>query len=281
MRFSERMGIKATRLELQKNSMDDALRSSSWSALILTSLKYENDHDRTGKRVIDFAKLLYVEFFKWPVDKVPDYAYKAIEILRRWFFEASWSEIYDFVECCIATESTVGGAGRERAKNLTKISNDFLSRELSAYRIVAGHFVPLTNESEIESVNEVVERKGKFSSASDHTQTAIRMYSDRNSPDYRNSVKESISAVESVVRVISGDDKATLGDALKKVDKVHSLHPALKDGLSKIYGYASDESGIRHSMTEQSSVDKTDAYFMLVSCSAFCNFLIDRCGGEN
>jgi Arc/MetJ-type ribon-helix-helix transcriptional regulator len=248
---------------------------------LLTSLKYDGEHDYTGSRVKKFTEILYLQFFKWPIDKVPGYTYKAVEVLRKWFFDANWSDVYDFIEFCVSIEEGQGNSGRERSKNLTNLANEFLSRELSAYRIVAGQIVPLTNDSEIGSVNEVVERRGKFSPASEHIQAAIRLYSDRNNPDYRNSVKESISAVESVVRLISGNEKATLGDALKKVDKVHLLHPALKDGLLKIYGYTSDESGIRHSMIEESAVDKTDAYFMLVSCSAFCNFLIERCGSKN
>lgn len=280
MRFSERMGLKPIRLELQKDSMDTALRASLWSGLLLTSLDLANGSKSAADRIIGFTESLYLEFFKWPIDKVPEYGYRAVEVLRKWFFDASWSEVYDFVEHCLLIERRQGNFGRERAKQLTDLSNKFLIKELSAYRIVAGQIVPLTNESEIQSVNEAVERKGKFASASDHIQAAIRLYSDRNSPDYRNSVKESISAVESVVRVISGSEKATLGDALKIVDKAHSLHSALKEGLLKIYGYTSDESGIRHSMIEESSVDRTDAYFMLISCSAFCNFLIARCGNE-
>jgi Arc/MetJ-type ribon-helix-helix transcriptional regulator len=279
MRFSERMGYKPVRLELQKDSMDSALRSSLWNALILTSLKQDREYDR--QRIKKFAATLYIEFFKWTMDRVPSSSYDVVNVLKKWFFDASWSEVYDFIEHCILIEMKSDNYGREKARELISFTNQFLITELSAYRVVAGQIVPLTNDSEIQSVNETVERRGKFASASDHIQTAIRFYSDRTSPDYRNSVKESISAVESVVRLISGSDKSTLGDALKIVDKTHSLHSALKEGLLKIYGYTNDESGIRHSMIEESSVDRTDAYFMLISCSAFCNFLIERCGSEN
>ena len=43
------------------------------------------------------------------------------------------------------------------------------------------------------------------------------MFSDREALDYRNAVKESISAVEPICRSVSGMSSATLGDALKKV----------------------------------------------------------------
>lgn len=51
---------------------------------------------------------------------------------------------------------------------------------------------------------------------------------------------------------------------------------ALKDGFLKIYGYSSDADGIRHAMSDVPTLTESDARFMLVSCSAFANFLIER-----
>jgi hypothetical protein len=85
-----------------------------------------------------------------------------------------------------------------------------------------------------------------------------------------------MSAVESAVRIITGDHKATLGDALKKLDSVKALHPALMQAMGKLYGYTSDEGGIRHSLIDFSKVDEADAKFMIVACSAFMNFCVRR-----
>ena len=57
------------------------------------------------------------------------------------------------------------------------------------------------------------------------------------------------------------------------------LHPALKQGFLKIYGYTSDEGGVRHAEGMfVSDVTFEEAKFMLVSCSAFVNFLISEYG---
>lgn len=93
-------------------------------------------------------------------------------------------------------------------------------------------------------------------------------------PDYRNSIKESISAVESLAQIISGDKKAELGKALKIIKDKIGLHTALEQGFSKLYGYTSDSDGIRHSLSEESTLDLEDAIYMLTSCSAFINYLI-------
>ena len=41
---------------------------------------------------------------------------------------------------------------------------------------------------------------------------------DRKTPNYRNSIKESISAVEALCKIITENEKATLGKALKIID---------------------------------------------------------------
>ncbi len=100
------------------------------------------------------------------------------------------------------------------------------------------------------------------------------MLSDRKQPDYRNSIKESISAVEAVSQVVSGKTKATLGDCIKVLKTHGAIHPAFEQALLQLYGYTSDEGGIRHALTEDSTMPSyADAKFMLVSCAAFINFL--------
>ena len=89
---------------------------------------------------------------------------------------------------------------------------------------------------------------------------------------YRNSIKESISAVESACNITTGS-KATLGQALKALDDKTKVHPALRNAFSSLYGYTSDADGIRHGLLEEANLDFADAKFMLVVCSAFTNYL--------
>jgi hypothetical protein len=46
----------------------------------------------------------------------------------------------------------------------------------------------------------------------------------------------------------------------------------------KLYGYTSDDSGIRHAILDQPTVGFDEAKFMIVSCSAFVNYLIAKAG---
>jgi hypothetical protein len=51
------------------------------------------------------------------------------------------------------------------------------------------------------------------------------------------------------------------------------LHPALRTAFSSLYGYTSDEDGIRHAILESQNVGFDEAKFFLVVCSTFSNFV--------
>ncbi|MCD6238197.1 MAG: hypothetical protein J7K51_02530, partial [Thermotogae bacterium] len=109
-----------------------------------------------------------------------------------------------------------------------------------------------------------------------HLKRALDLLANRKSPDYRNSIKEAISAVEAICNLITKEKKATLGQALKRIEDKVSLHPALKNAFSNLYGYTSDAEGIRHALLNEPNLSFEDAKFMLVSCSAFVNYLISK-----
>ena len=52
------------------------------------------------------------------------------------------------------------------------------------------------------------------------------------------------------------------------------IHPALKSAYSSIYGYTSDENGTRHANgIGEKNATFSEAKYMLISCSAFVNYL--------
>jgi len=107
-----------------------------------------------------------------------------------------------------------------------------------------------------------------------HLESALRKLSDRDNPDYRNSIKESISSIESIAKVISNNEKDSLAAALDKIKGKIKLHSSLERGFKQLYSYTSDADGIRHGLMEESTCDFEDAKYMLVSSSAFVNYLI-------
>ena len=155
--------------------------------------------------------------------------------------------------------------------------NTILIEEKSGYRMIDGKFVPITNEMELKEIQSSMH--STFDPVNEHIKKALNLYSDRENPDYENSIKESISAVESMCCIITGltGANATLGAAIKKLkDSGVHIHGAMENAFSALYGYASDENGIRHGGISFVNAPEEDARYMLVSCSAFVNYLKDK-----
>lgn len=76
--------------------------------------------------------------------------------------------------------------------------------------------VPITNKYELGALKKAM--KTKYESVNQHIAKAVSLYSKRKNPDYENSIKESISAVEAMCCIITGmtGAQATLGAAIKK-----------------------------------------------------------------
>lgn len=277
MNFSQRMGITPIKAEIQIKSMDNDLRNSLWNVLkILVFDIISSELQSKGVDAIRFSKFhmffikMWMNFFKYSLDTLSwDYPniYRSI---NKYFFECEWYRVYDFIEFVVTPDSPMD---KELFK---KTCNSMLERELSGYRFCENLITPITNENELKEIEKAIEnaQKTKLSGVNKHLISALAKLSDRQSPDYRNSIKEAISSVESISIIISGDAKATLGQALKVIKDKVGLHPSLEKGFSAIYGYTSSESGIRHAIFDESDIYFEDAKYMLVSCSAFINYLI-------
>lgn len=275
MLFSKRHGQTPTLKDLQKEEVDLELRNRLWNAFkIYYWNNYESGsyrHDRIEGSNLDGLIFAYWHFFfKWSLDDKPARFYEVEPILKKEFYDFEWFRVYDFIEF------TLNRFYFHPAEQFSAACNQILEEENAAYRIIDRQVTPITSEVEIQSLEDVVANADRFSGVREHISSALRLLSDRETPDYRNSIKESISAVESVCQSVAGDDSATLGDALKVLERHVQIHGALKAGMSSLYGYASDADGIRHAMLEETTVTFSDAKFMLLTCSAFVNYVIGK-----
>ena len=270
MKFSERHGIIKAKDTIQVDYIDNDLRNGLWNAVqifYLDKVESQYIHNSSYKK---FLKNLWHNFFKLPLDTMDNWYGTTRFQIREWFFQWEWYEIYDFIEYISRIESPT------QSDKFIEFCNILFERELSGYRFINGIIAPITSELEVKEIDNAIinSAKNALVGVKTHLENALRMISDRNSPDYRNSIKESISAVESISKVLSSDAKHSLGSALDKIKGKIKLHPALEKGFKQIYGYTSDTDGIRHALMEESTCDFEDAKYMLVSCSAFINYLI-------
>lgn len=275
MRFSERFGYRKVRDLVQIESMDEELRNGLWN--VLSNQIWQQPRRPSGVGEIyleqypwlrDLCSRLWIHHFKRRIDERPSTWSRCLTQLREHFFGCDWFEVYDFLEFIAANYPF----DFER-DDFIQFCNLILEREVSAYRFVDGTLARITELIEVESIESALDEE--LGPAATHIRRALELLSDRKDPDFRNSIKESISAVESLVQTRLGM-KGTLGRLLNELERKHGVHPSLTGAFSKLYGYTSDGGGIRHAILDSTATTSRDAKFFLVVCSAFVNYMAEQ-----
>jgi AbiJ-like protein len=278
-KFSERYGYTKVRDSLQIESMDKPLQNHLWSLLERYYWSESRAHvssaeDYLRKKILpgvpepltELCWEIWVNYFENPIDSLELRIWSGFRrYIRNYYFSAEWYQVYDFIEFIPTKYPT-----KKTNKVFRESCNIILKRKMSSYRFVDDKIAPIINVEEINSIEEAIE--SETDSVSAHLNRALELFSDRKSPDFRNSIKESISAVESLVIQITGK-KGNLSKLLKELEDRFDLHKSLRNSFEKLYGYTSDEDGIRHALTQNPKADFDDARFMLVTCSAFVNYV--------
>lgn len=262
--FSERYGYVNKPLQLE--SISDELRNRIWNTYSFEICTDDYDYNTNYLEEI-------MDVFGIAISGLHgnENLKKDLSTFRQWFSKAEWYQIYDFIEAYLDYLPT------QDRKDASRSFNSILRAENAGYRIVRNRVAPITNPSEIKSIEQA--EQTTFSSVNTHIQKAVELFSRRPLPDYENSIKESISAVEALCCIITGQSgaNATLGKMIKKLkDHGVHIHPSMENAFSSLYGYTNDETGIRHGGIDFKNAPAEDAKFMLVSCSAFVNYLIEK-----
>lgn len=278
MKFSQRIGITPVRNSLQIDSIDKRLENRLWNEILTNFFekldKYSHNHQEP--ELADYCKKIWLDFFNNRIDLMPRTnnnniaSGTIIDHIKDWYFKCNWYEKYDFIEFLVKMRN-----GNQY--NFVSSLNRELKNGMAGYRIFNDSIVQINSEEEIKEIEEALEYSSKWKSIETHLKTSLALLSNRTNPDYRNSIKESISAVEAFCIIITDDKNASLGSALNEIEKKFKIHKALKKAFSSIYGYTSDSGGIRHSLLDDDiEITLEDARFMLISCSAFINYLKEK-----
>ncbi len=278
MKFSERLGHRPIRTQLQVEEIDEDLKNSLWSVFLESFVKTLSNDNYSGYQLTEFVNGLWFSFYKLPLDTAPIYednygragVFKddLIKNLRKFFLSnKNWYDPYDLLQF----------SAQYADHEFIPLVNNILEKEKSGYRFVNGELIQITSKVEIDEIEQAIISTNNIEAVNLHLSAALKHLSDKENPIYRNSIKESISAVESICKIYTKNEKSTLGDALTQLEKEDSLHPALKKAFSALYGYTSDSSGIRHSLIENDKpVDFHEAKFMLVTCTSFINYILSK-----
>lgn len=285
--FSDRNSIKPENTEIQLKEFDSRTRVQLQNMLnelyseVYGDIFYQRDY------IQEFFRYVVGDIYSEPVDiKIWINDTTLWNMISETIFRADYDDVLTLIEAIIQYwdrylkesdyEYYNPYNGKYMPTSVFETANLCFEREYVGYRFVDGLIVPISDQYEVNIVKQTLNTKEDV--VREHISKANRLLADRSHPDYENSIKESISAVEALCEILTGmaGKEATLGKMLKKLeDNGIIIHSGLKSAFNILYGYTSDANGIRHAgdIGGPSSTFE-EAKFMLISCCAFINYLI-------
>lgn len=214
-------------------------------------------------------KEIYVHYFN---GLKSDYKYGfSIEYIK--YKSNEWYKKLDIIELILENLKSIS----DEYTWYYNVYNDFVQslnyefkRLNFGYHIIENKITEVTSEEEIITIENAL--KVSKDNVREHLHKALDLYSKRPTADYRNSIKESISAVEAISRNITGENVLNF----KKMEEKGVVVPTvLRKAFECLYGYTNDKTtGIRHALMDDTNAPQAEeALFMLVSCSAFINYI--------
>lgn len=270
--FSERHGYKEVRTLIQHDELDKETRTDLWNVIaVVPGMIGPVYGDETQTRLL---ALLWTLHWRKPRDEQPVHA-TSWRLVKQEILGGTWIEALDVIEVFVSTlDRSASPRFQKLPEALMNAVNDVFEKDMVGFRFVDHEITPLDSATESESVDLALQDAQVVGGARHSLERAVELLSDRQDPDYPNSIKESISAVEAVVKKVT--DEQTLGAGLRKLEAAGlTIHPALKEAWSKMYGWTSDAGGIRHAGIEAADADQALAKYALVTCSAFVSYLIE------
>ncbi|MFB9374743.1 hypothetical protein ACFFUB_12335 [Algimonas porphyrae] len=266
-RFTERTGLIEKPQQLKLGEIPDGFRNIVHLSMI-EALEHVRLYGSMGGYYLSpegkelFRDFTVIELGK-PVAK--NMKYEAAERIADSIHLSAFPKLFDYLEYFMERDTSGRCADRIATACV---------KHAVAYRVRNRHFIAIGNNEQAEAFESAFEitRNSSANGASAHLEQAARALAQQK---YADSVRESISAVESTVRFLTGSS-GTLGELLSSLKKKKALHPALADSFSKMYGYTSDVDGIRHSLIHEdtASVSEAEALYMIGACSSFISYLL-------
>lgn len=270
--FSQANGYEELPQALKIEEISDGARTRLWSVLF-DFVGQESRITRTGYRRVAgswraILRFLHVEHYERALDEFDDSMKKFVGRYKRKFMHGQFNEVFDLLLAIMRHPEC-------RQEFIRLVSVAFKESRL-AYVVDVGPpptIYPAATREEGEAVLQATAEldDAGLTGAVNHLRKAADYIHQGDPPG---AVRESIHAVESTAR--SFDPKAkTLDPALRSLEAAGGLHPALKQAFSKLYGFTSDEQGIRHALIDspQADVGQDEAVFMLGACASFSSYL--------
>jgi hypothetical protein len=203
-----------------------------------------------------------------PDRRMPDGGWPPIDEFENLLYKSEWDE---FCTICEVAYRALERDNEEAADVFSNGINRVFARNYFGYEMRDGRIEKVGAHAQDAAIAEArgILRDPDLAGPDEQFQKALGFYSRRPQADCENCVKEAVSAVEGVARILLNDHSLTLSKALRRLEREKDVHPALVQLVEKLYGYRGDAKGVGHALTGDSEVRLEEAEFVLgVSANA-------------
>jgi hypothetical protein len=156
-------------------------------------------------------------------------------------YGCEWFKFYDFVEeICRSLANSTAENAQERSAQFQDALNEFFVDEGIGWQMVDREIVTRgteTFESSVHGAVEALEAAARVS-ARNEIHEALSDLSRRPEADLTGAIHHAMAALECVARDVCGDERATLGEIIKRYPG--TIPKPLDDSVAKAWGYASE-----------------------------------------
>lgn len=279
--FSQAQGYEETqgRLKLGELPKDTRIRIWNLFFVAIDKCKLLGPRRPARRRIVliaghwvEILKASHLEFHNLPLDDWNPMFEANRSRLREYIQEQPFNQVFDLIQFVLRHPRCPPAFIRQMQRTFAECG--------LAYTIDVGPpptILPAVTPEEGDAVVGALRtlREARLHGSATHLRAAAENIK---VSEWAGSVRESIHAVESVARLLDSRAERKLGAALAALEKRGVLHPALKEAFSTLYGYTSDEQGIRHALLDRTDaqVGRDEAVFMLGACAAFASYLWRR-----
>jgi len=195
-----------------------------------------------------------------------------LSLIGNWLGNVYWGQ---FLDLCELISLSLNKYPNKRG-GFSKKLNALFREEKIGYEMQEGKIERIGNEYTSQYIAEARKllKDEKYIGAQKHFEKAMSYINVRPNPDVENCVKDAVAAIESVGRIIVGDDKAVLSNIIRDMVKKGVIPKPLDQVIQKLYAYRGDQPGVAHGAVGASKVTIDEAEFVLATSAATIVYLV-------
>ena len=260
--FSKRYGLRPTPEGLMYEDVSERARVGLYH---IGRLFFDNNY-------LGLYKVLCIAL-RIPLDRDRASVYLGSLTIEELIMDCLWEQFYDI--CEVMWQSLK--YERERG-NLSEEINTLFKEEHLGFELRDGKVEKIGSgfiDARIKEARYLL-KELEFRGADEHFEKALKALNTRPNPDVENCVKDAVSAIESVGRIISGNEKAMLPNIIKDMAKEDLIPKPLDEAIQKVYAYRGNQPGVAHGLVGISKVTIDEAEFVLAMSAAIIIYLVKK-----